>query len=178
MLIGLITIGLIIVYCVWAYKIREGLHKDIVKHPDVSDFHPLHQSNSVNMSYKGQPVLGNPSYPISFLAPNVAQYGRRIQVIHPSTLTREVLFPANYAEMHGSSSPLAANPEAPPQLESDGLYIEPGSHKCPTCKSPFKQNYKCRPSLSGLFQDCGPYGLNVGRYGDQLTGCNCPLPKK
>jgi len=135
-------------------------------------FTPLSQQY---MSFNGKEVNGGPSYPVGMLVPNVAQYGKRVQVIHPTTLMREELFPANYAAMHYSSSLLAANPEAPPQLEFDGMPIPPASHPCPTCKDPFPPDYKCRPSLTGMFTDCGPYGLNVGRYGNHLTGCNCPV---
>lgn len=181
MLIRIIALGLLVIYCVWAYRLREGLHFDVRDHPGgddkLADFTPLSQVNFMQMSYEGNPVYGQHSYPVSFLAPNVAQYGRRVRVIHPSLRTREDLFPSNYAEMHMSSSSLAANPEPAPQLETDGGPAMSGSSACPTCKTSFKPDYECRPSLSGMFRDCGPYGLNVGRYGDQLTGCNCPLQK-
>jgi hypothetical protein len=126
-------------------------------------------------SFNGKQVDGSPSYPVGMLAPNVAQYGRRLKVIHPSTLMRYEVFPSNYAAMHFSSSPLAANPEPSTEVEPDGMPVPPASRPCPTCRDPFPPNYKCRPSPTGMSTDCGPYGLNVGRYGDQLTGCNCPV---
>ena len=38
----------------------------------------------------------------------------------------------------------------------------------------FTVNYKDRPSVTGMFQDTGPLGANIGQYGTHIKGCNCP----
>ena len=35
-------------------------------------------------------------------------------------------------------------------------------------------NYKERPSVTGMFQETGPLGANIGMYGNHVKGCNCP----
>ena len=38
----------------------------------------------------------------------------------------------------------------------------------------FTVNYEDRPSVTGMFQDTGPLGANIGQYGTHIKGCNCP----
>ena len=37
-----------------------------------------------------------------------------------------------------------------------------------------EENYEDRPSVTGMFQDTGPLGANIGQYGTHIKGCNCP----
>ena len=38
----------------------------------------------------------------------------------------------------------------------------------------FAVNYEDRPTVTGMFQDTGPLGANIGQYGTHIKGCNCP----
>ena len=38
----------------------------------------------------------------------------------------------------------------------------------------FAVKYEDRPSITGIFEDTGPLGANIGQYGTHIKGCNCP----
>ncbi len=40
--------------------------------------------------------------------------------------------------------------------------------------SQYRVKYEDRPSVTGLFDDTGPLGANIGQYGTHIKGCNCP----
>lgn len=64
-----------------------------------------------------------------------------------------------------------------PDYNSAYNFGTPGTH-FPTDEQgqikQYKVNYKDRPSITGVFQDTGPLGANIGQYGTHIKGCNCP----
>ena len=113
---------------------------------------------------------GFPSTAIGMLAPNVAQHGKRLLAIHPTQMSMDLISPSTFAQMYYKQSSLAANPEAPEGLVQNDPYKW---YKCPDCKHKFLPKYGCRPSATGLFEECGPYALNINHYGNQIAGCPC-----
>ena len=64
-----------------------------------------------------------------------------------------------------------------PNYDSAYNYGVPGS-QFPTdsegALQQFTVKYKTRPSVTGMFNNDGPLGANIGMYGNHLQGCNCP----
>jgi len=64
-----------------------------------------------------------------------------------------------------------------PNYNSAYNYGAPGT-KFPTDEQgqikQYTVNYEDRPSITGIFQDTGPLGANIGQYGTHIKGCNCP----
>ena len=110
------------------------------------------------------------TYRVHLLSPNVAQYGKKSLAYHPSDLTPDVAF---MSEWTVRKTPYGPSPNADELVERNpfhsknmGWIAEPGK---------FEVKYDCRPSLTGVYEDCGPYSWNIGDYGNKLTGCSCPL---
>lgn len=64
-----------------------------------------------------------------------------------------------------------------PNYNSAYNYGAPGTHFPTDEQGQIKQytvNYEDRPSITGIFQDTGPLGANIGQYGTHIKGCNCP----
>ncbi len=127
--------------------------------------------NQQTMKYNEGIAAGLPSTPIGMLAPNIAQHGKRLLAIHPTKMSLDLMTPSLFAQMMFQQSDLAANPEAPEALAQKDPYKW---YKCPECKPKFQPKYGCRPSTTGLFEECGPYALNINHYGNQIAGCPCP----
>lgn len=110
------------------------------------------------------------TYRVNMIAPNIAQHGKKEMVYHPSNVTPDVAFPSDWTVRSIPHEPL---PNAGEFVERDpadskdmGWIANPGK---------FEVKYDCRPSLTGVYEDCGPYSWNIGDYGNKLTGCECPL---
>jgi len=64
-----------------------------------------------------------------------------------------------------------------PDYNSAYNYGAPGSQFPTDEQGQIKQydvKYTDRPSITGIFQDKGPLGANIGQYGTHIKGCNCP----
>lgn len=64
-----------------------------------------------------------------------------------------------------------------PDYNSAYNYGVPGTQFPTDAKGALKQftvKYEDRPSITGMFQDTGPLGANIGQYGTHIKGCNCP----
>jgi len=112
------------------------------------------------------------TYRVNMIAPNTAQYGKKDMVYQPSNITPDVAFPSDWTGRM-ARAPIRALPNADEFSERDpadskdmGWIADPGK---------FVVKYDCRPSLTGVYEDCGPYSWNIGDYGNKLTGCECPL---
>ena len=94
---------------------------------------------------------------VNFLAPKIAQHGKKDLAYHPSKISLDKAFLSDWTIRTAPYSPLAQKrPDYEVGKTQDmGMIANPKR---------LKAIESCRPSLTGIYDDCGPYGWNVDEY--------------
>lgn len=96
-------------------------------------------------------------YTVNMLAPKIAQHGKKELAYHPSKMAPGRAFLSDWTIRTAPFSPLAQNrPDYEAVTEQDMGWVADPKRLPPITN--------CRPSLTGVYDDCGPYGWNIDEY--------------
>jgi hypothetical protein len=104
-------------------------------------------------------VTTDDTYRVHMLAPQIAQHGKKTLAYHPSNLTPDKVFLSDWT--------IRSMPFHHQASQSDRAYSDPVKPKDMgwlADPSKFSVDYDCRPSPTGVYEDCGPYAWNLFEY--------------
>ena len=115
-------------------------------------------------------ITADDTYRVQMLAPQIAQHGKKTLAYHPSNLTPDKVFLSDWT--------IRAMPFHHHTTQSDRPYSDPVKPKDMgwlADPSKFTVDYNCRPTPTGVYEDCGPYAWNLLEYKNDDLSSFCGI---
>ena len=110
------------------------------------------------------------AYRVHMLAPQIAQHGKKTLAYHPSNMSPDKVFLSDWT--------IRSTPYHHHVTDTERPYSKPIKPKGMGWlgdPSKFTVDYNCRPSPTGVYEDCGPYAWNLFEYKNEDLPSFCKI---